>query len=129
MWARLLGLEKPEYAPNDLIFRLALAALFLLNGYPKFSSDPRSEWVPMFQQIGLGAWFRYLAGGVEMLAAILLLVPRLALVGLAHLAATMACATMIWIWVLHHPENAPITGFLLMVILAVGFVRWNEIRG
>ena len=33
--------------------------LFVLIGYTKFDSNPRGEWYQIFEQIGLGQWFRH----------------------------------------------------------------------
>jgi hypothetical protein len=35
-----------------------------------------TEWVGLFRQIGLGQWFRYFTGAVEILGGVLVLVPR-----------------------------------------------------
>jgi putative oxidoreductase len=68
------------------------AAAFLLAGAAKLSGQP--VMVEMFDKIGLGQWFRYLTGGIEVVSAILLLVPKLTPVGAGMLVCTMAGAVI-----------------------------------
>jgi len=70
------------------ILQIGAAGMFLMVGSLKLSGDP--ELVGLFEAIGLGQWFRYLTGSVEVLGAIGLLVPRL-----SGLAALMLVATML----------------------------------
>ena len=45
--------------------------------------------VETFEKVGVGQWFRYVTGAIEIGSAILLLIPRLAPVGAALLVCTM----------------------------------------
>src|SRR6185295_19795134 len=63
------------------ILQIAAAGMFLMVGFFKLSGDPRM--VGLFDAIGVGQWFRYVTGSLEVLGAILLLTPRLS--GLAAL--------------------------------------------
>jgi putative oxidoreductase len=56
-------------------------------GFAKLSGQPMM--VEMFEKIGAGQWFRYLTGSIEILSAVLLLVPRLTPAGAALLVCTM----------------------------------------
>jgi putative oxidoreductase len=56
--------------------------------------------IAMFEQIGLGQWFRYVTGGLEVLGAILLLVPTTAALGAVLLAAIMGGAMATHLFVL-----------------------------
>ena len=47
--------------------RISLALAFGRFGYEKVWGN---DWVPMFQAIGLGDWFRYATGGLQMLGAL-----------------------------------------------------------
>ncbi|MFK7768330.1 MAG: DoxX family protein [Mariniblastus sp.] len=69
-----------------------LAAMFLMAGMSKLSGQ--EMMVENFQKIGLGQWFRYLTGAVEVVAAILLVVPRLSAVGAGLLVCTMIGASV-----------------------------------
>lgn len=99
--------------------RAAVAIAFLSIGYSKF--EAQSMWVRTFNEIGLGVWFRYFTGAVQMLGALLVLIPRTCLVGIALLSATMIGAALVWIFVLQAPGNAPIPLLILLPLLAVGF--------
>ena len=66
------------------------AVAFLMAGYGKLSGQP--EMVEQFAKIGIGQWFRYVTGGIEVVSAILLLIPRLTPVGAALLSCTMVGA-------------------------------------
>src|SRR6266481_3908986 len=63
------------------VLQLAAAGMFLMVGFLKLSGN--AQLVGLFQAIGLGQWFRYLTGALEVVGAILLLIPRMS--GLAAL--------------------------------------------
>ena len=87
---------RPRFDTADLMIRVGLAIVFLIAGAEKFSAtNPNSHWVSMFNQIGLGEWFRYFAAVVEVLGAALILIPRMVLMGIALLAITMVSAAVI----------------------------------
>ena len=88
----------------DWAVRGGFALLFLSAGAEKFGSG--GGWVEMFQEIGFGDWFRYFTGVVEVLGAVLLLIPKTATAGLSLLGSTMLCAALLWIFRLGHPGNA-----------------------
>src|SRR6266567_7810016 len=69
------------------ILQIGAAGMFLMVGFLKLSGDP--QLVGLFDAIGLGQWFRYLTGSVEVLGALLLLIPRLSGLGALLLVATM----------------------------------------
>jgi putative oxidoreductase len=50
--------------------------------------------VQIFEALGLGQWFRYLTGGLEVAGAVLLLVPRLSGLGALLLSCVMAGAVV-----------------------------------
>ena len=66
----------PRVNLTDWMIRLGVAIVFLIAGAEKFSANPNSHWVSMFNQIGLGEWLRYFTAVVELVGAVLLLVPR-----------------------------------------------------
>ena len=101
------------------ILRLAVAGVFLSVGASKF--DENSYWVKLFNQIGFGQWFRYLTGVLQVLGAVLVVVPRTFLIGIGILAATMAGATAVWIVRFGAPGNAIIPAVVLVALVAIGF--------
>ena len=50
--------------------------------------------VETFEKVGVGQWFRYVTGAIEVASAILLLIPRLTPVGAALLVCTMIGAVL-----------------------------------
>ena len=120
-----------EPVPNRLgvlaawLPRLAVALVFLSVGSSKFR-DPM--WVRLFDQIGLGQWFRYLTGIMQIAGGVLVLVPRTALAGIALAACTMLGASIAWLTVLHAPVNAPIPAALLAILVAIGVAEYNRSR-
>ena len=63
------------------------AAMFLFAGVSKLAGVPMM--VQMFGVIGIGQWFRYVTGTIEVVSAVLLLIPSIASYGAAALAVTM----------------------------------------
>lgn len=94
---------------GDWVLRVGIALAFVLFGLDKFPSDAGAQWVRFFDQVGVGQWFRYLTGIVEVIGGALALIPAAARVGLAILATTMAVASAIHIFVIRQPANAIIT--------------------
>jgi putative oxidoreductase len=124
-------LEEPKRSAIDVFTkwlpRIAVAVVFLNVGSQKFAAH--SMWVRIFAQIGLGQWFRYLTGGLQVGGALLVLVPRTFALGILLLACTMAGAVATWLLVLRVPLNAPIPGVLLVVLVAIGGSElWNLVR-
>lgn len=103
------------------VLRIAVAAFWATIGFEKFSSSPTSEWIGIFQRIGVGTWFRYFTGVVEMLGGALFLVPRTTIAGAALLATSMVGATIAHFTVLHDPGSSVITLILLASVVALGF--------
>ncbi len=54
------------------VLRGILALLFLGSGASKLHSNALF-WIVLFDKIGIGQWFRYFTGGLEVICAILLL--------------------------------------------------------
>lgn len=79
--------------------------------------------VATFDAIGWGQWFRYVTGGIEVVAAILLWVPGLVIAGAALLVATMIGAIIFHLTVLG-PSFVP----ALILGLLAAFVGWSASR-
>ena len=71
----------------DWALRLFVAAVFLFEGTDKFGS--RRLWIRLFTDIGIGQWFRYTTGAIEIIGGILILIPRATMIAVATLACTM----------------------------------------
>src|SRR5260370_38093095 len=86
------------------------AAAFLAAGFAKLAGVP--FMVDLFEQIGLGQWFRVATGVVEVTGAIALLVPGLASVGALWLGFTMVSAMATHVFVL---PTTPVPAIVLGV--------------
>jgi len=70
--------------------QIGVAGMFFMAGGSKLSGS--EQRVQLFQAIGLGPWFRYLTGVMEVGGALLLLIPGLSGLGAALLTGVMAGA-------------------------------------
>jgi putative oxidoreductase len=96
------------------------AATFLLAGGSKLAGV--APMVEMFDKIGLGQWFRYLTGCLEVTGAILLLIPATVILGGALLAVTMVGAIATHLFIL---GGSPVPAIVLLVLVAtVTLYRW-----
>ena len=115
-----LAMERSRITVSALwALQIISAAMFLMAGTLKLSGNP--TMVQMFGVIGLGQWFRYLTGGIEVVGAILLLIPALASYGGAVLAATMIGAIITHLFVIGGNPAVPI--LLLASTTAIAWAR------
>jgi putative oxidoreductase len=102
------------------ILQILAAATFFLAGGSKLGGV--APMVEMFDKIGLGQWFRYLTGGMEVIGAILLLIPATVTLGGALLVVTMAGAIATHLFIL---GGSPVPAVVLFVMVAtVTWYRW-----
>lgn len=98
--------------------RILLALAFGAAGLAKLAGVP--QMVQVFDAIGFGQWFRYLTGVVEIVGAVLLLVPAAGFFGGLLLAATMVCAVATHVVLIGgNPAPAVLLGAL------AAFVAWR----
>ncbi|WFR94554.1 DoxX family protein [Rhizobium tumorigenes] len=81
------------------ILRVLVALMFLAAATMKLTSQPMM--VAEFEQVGIGQWFRFLTGGLELIGAIAVLVPRTSILGALLLLLVDAGAFVAQIAVLH----------------------------
>jgi putative oxidoreductase len=109
---------------------LLRAALFLPAALFVFAATPKlvgvHSAVTMFDDIGAGQWLRYFVGAAELAGAIGLLVPRLAGLAAAGLAADMAGASIINVTVLHSAAVA-LTVPLCVALIVIARTRWQPV--
>jgi len=104
-------------------FQILAAAQFFVAGLDKLGDAP--PMVQLFAAVGFGQWFRYFTGAVEIVSAVLLLMPSRAALGAALLTATMIGALIAHATVLpFSPAKAII---LLVMVSVVFFVRRREL--
>ncbi len=117
---------EPRSVLGDWILRIGIAVAFALFGAEKFPSDPGSPWIRLFQQIGVGQWFRYFTGVVEVLGGILVLIPWTVTIGLLLLACTMASAALIMVFVIGRPSDSVVSAGFFIALAAFWWNRRNR---
>ena len=101
------------------ILQIVAAGMFLMVGFLKLSGDPRM--VGLFDAIGLGQWFRYVTGSLEVLGAVLLLIPRLSGLGALLLVGVMLGAVTTHLFVV---GGSPLQAIILLIV--TGVVAWGR---
>jgi putative oxidoreductase len=96
--------------------QLVLAGMFLLAGGSKLAGVP--AMVALFDAIGVGQWFRYVTGLIEVGSAVALLVPALAPFGAIALVATMAGAILTHLFVVGGSPAVPVILFIGSLVVA-----------
>jgi uncharacterized membrane protein YphA (DoxX/SURF4 family) len=110
----------PGKALNIALWTLqVLVALVLLAaGSGKLVGS--AAMVALFDAIGIGQWFRYVTGSLEVLGALLLIVPDTSAFGAVLLACVLAGAVVTHLTVLHTAPTAPLLLFALTTLIAFG---------
>lgn len=108
-----------------LLIRLLLTAVFLMAGWAKLSGNPMM--VQVFAAVGLGQWFRYLTGGLEVAGALGLLNGHTAGLAAAMLATVMAGAVLTHLVILG--GSAAMPAGLLVLSAWVAYERYQAWRG
>src|SRR5579872_1729959 len=94
--------------------QILTATAFLLAGFAKLSGQPMM--VETFEKVGIGQWFRFVTGGIEVASAILLLIPRLTPVGAALLVCTMTGAVLSHLVLI---GGSPVPALVLLCFAAI----------
>ena len=108
-------------AATDLtgwVLRGGVAAFFIMQGTDKFPSGPHEPWVSFFQQVGIGQWFRYFTGIVEIVGAILYFLPWTCAIGTFLLTCTMIGAITVTA-MMGHPLAGFYPGIVLFALIAI----------
>ena len=104
--------------------RISVAVVFVLTGLDKFLPNSSTYWIHVFGLIGLGQWFRYFTGIIEIVGGLLFLVPMATSAGAAILVVTMIGAMIVQAAVLKHPADSIFPAlYLFGVVLAFGKLR------
>jgi putative oxidoreductase len=103
--------------------QVAVAGMFLFAGGLKLAGAP--AMVAVFDAIGVGQWFRYVTGSIEVVSALALLVPTLAPFGALLLVPTMACAIATHLFIV---GGSPIPAtVLLAALIAILWARRGQL--
>ncbi|OYU88842.1 MAG: DoxX family protein [Bradyrhizobiaceae bacterium PARB1] len=105
--------------------RALLALAFAAAGAAKLYGVPML--VEEFDHIGIGQWFRYLTGSLEILGAVLIIVPSTAAFGAVLLCCVMIGATFTHLFVI---GGSALPAVVLLVLSAVvAYAKRNTILG
>jgi putative oxidoreductase len=117
------GTSRVERSRSALIVlwvaQIAVAFLVLLTGASKLASAP--AMVVEFDAIGVGQWFRYIVGSIEVASAVLLAIPSLAAFGALVLIPIMIGALGVHLFILGG-SPAPAT-VVLVVSSGIAWAR------
>ena len=105
------------------IFQILLALMFLMAAGFKLAGA--SMAVEQFEKIGLGQWFRYLTGVLELIGAIALASQKKSAFGAVLLIPVMIGAVITHVFVFKDSPVAPLIFLVLLSIVAIG--RWNQL--
>jgi uncharacterized membrane protein YphA (DoxX/SURF4 family) len=106
------------------VLQVILALQFVMAGLAKLFGDP--AMVEMFATIGIGQWFRYAVGALEVAGAVGVLVPRVSGLAALGLVCLMVGAVLTNLFVLGASPLLPIG--LLVVGALVAWARWPQTR-
>jgi len=99
-----------------------LALLFLYSGVDKWNPHA-AFWIELFDRIRIGQWFRYFTGSLEILSAILLLIPKTSAMAAVILAFTMAGAVVSHLFILRDGYATFFPAFTLLLLILVAWKR------
>ena len=105
--------------------QVLVALAFVAAGSGKLLGS--ADMLALFDAIGVGQWFRYVTGTLEVLGALLLIVPRQAVFGALLLLCVMAGAILTHLTVLHTAPTASLALFALAAAIAWG--RRSQLAG
>jgi len=103
--------------------QIALAGMFILAGGLKLAGV--LAMVALFDAIGVGQWFRYVTGSIEVVSAVALLVPSWAAFGALLLIPTMVGAVFTHLFIVG--ESAAPATVALTGSLAIAWARRDQL--
>jgi len=106
------------------IVQIALAGVFFMAGGSKLLGA--APMVSLFSAVGIGQWFRYVTGLIEVGSAVALVVPRSAVFGALALVPTMIGAIVTQLFIVHGSPLPP--AILLIGAAVVLWARRHELR-
>jgi putative oxidoreductase len=112
---------QPGKAANVTLWvvQILLALAFIGAASGKLLGNP--DMVGLYEVIGIGQWFRYVTGLLELTGAILIVVPRTKFFGAALLGMIMVGAVLTHLLILHTAPTAP-----AVLLLLAGIVAWGR---
>lgn len=118
--ARQVALDRSRgWRIADWALRIIIALAFVAAGGAKLAGAP--PMVQIFEAIGIGQWFRFLTGALEIVGGILVLLPRASRYGATLLACVMTGAIITHVFVIGgNPVPAAILFTLNLIVLWLG---------
>lgn len=101
------------------VLQVLLAANFIFAGAGKLAG--MEQMVLLFDEIGVGHWFRYFTGVMEITGALVLLIPSAAWIGAAGLGVVMAGAVVTEVFIVSGNAMMPLV--LLILVSLVAYAR------
>lgn len=92
--------------------------LFFIAGFAKLSGD--EQMIQAFDAFGIGQWVRYMTGLIELVSAILLLIPPLFRIGAFLFVPTMLAAILTDLLIIGGSPALPIGLLIIVSIVAWG---------
>jgi uncharacterized membrane protein YphA (DoxX/SURF4 family) len=99
--------------------QVLVALAFVAAGSGKLLGSP--DMIALFGAVGIGQWFRYVTGSLEVLGALLHVVPGKTAFGAVLLACVMGGAVVAHLTVLH---TAPTAALVLLALTAL--IAWGR---
>ena len=101
--------------------QIVVMLAFLASGSSKIAGT--APMMQLFDAGGVGQWFRYVTGAIEIGGALLVLVPSFALFAAGALACTMIGAVATHLLILHNSPAIPLV--LLLMTSTILWLRWS----
>lgn len=101
------------------VVQILLALMFVAAGSSKLMGKP--EMVGLYEVIGIGQWFRYVTGLLELSGALLVVLPRTKFFGASLLGMVMTGAVLTHLFILHNAPTVPV-----VLLLLAGIVAWGR---
>ena len=117
--------QDPTKRGADVIgwaLRVLVALIFFYEGFDKFGE--RRLWIRVFAEIGIGQWFRYATGILEIVGAALILVPRATMAAVVMLLCILVGALLAHVFIIG--VGLPHTAIVLVLFTAVSAIGWRR---
>ena len=121
--------QRPRSRALVWLPRMFLALVFVYVGVIKLP-DEAGMWVRLFESIGIGQWFRYVTGIVEITGGVLMMVPRATPVAVLLTSSAMVGALVVHATVTGFGPQTVAASVLLTLSLLVGWLhlQWSGPR-
>lgn len=106
------------------VLQVCIGVMFITYGYSKLIGT--EMYVQVFQNIGIGQWFRYFTGAVEITGGVLLFIPSLVGFGALLICATMVGAILTHMFVI---GGSPMMAIMYLIFTSIVlYARWDQVR-